>query len=111
MSREIELPLKGMSINKAWQGKNYKTKKYKSYEEEILMRVNRQEPIEGWVEVEYTFGLNYYKRTDLGNLEKALTDCLVKADVIEDDRYIKRIHMEKVKTDEDFIEVKIESVS
>lgn len=86
----IHLALKPLSVNEAWQGRRFKTKKYKDYEELCLMELMIMKPkkFKGWVMVKYSFKLKNYKLTDVGNLEKPLSDILVKAGIIEDDRFI-----------------------
>lgn len=78
-----------MSINTAWQGRRYKTKKYKKYEEDVGRTVPTGEPVDGEVAVLAVHYLTYYKRTDVGNLEKPLTDIIDKLGYLKDDKYIK----------------------
>jgi Holliday junction resolvase RusA-like endonuclease len=59
------------------------------------------------VEVSYRLYLKYYSTSDVGNFEKLLTDIIVKAGMIDDDRFIKKMVLEKFKSDNDYIEIEI----
>ncbi len=101
-----------LSVNVCWQGRRYKTEDYKRYEEEILwlLKSQKYKTIKGWCEVHYKFYVKNFKMCDTGNFEKPLTDILVKAKLIEDDRFILKLVMEKfeVKNKKDeYIQVKI----
>lgn len=105
-----KLVIKPMSINSAFQGRRFKTKEYNNYEEELLwmLKIEGLEKVEGFVSVAYNFYLIHYLKTDVGNLEKPLSDIIVKAGLIDDDRFIKKITMEKFKSDKNYIEIQIE---
>lgn len=93
---KIEVPLKPMSINVAWQGKRYKTKRYKNFEKAFFLSTSQPHTtIKEEVVVIYVFYLKYYGRTDVGNLEKPLSDLITKRNYIKDDRYIKSINLIK----------------
>lgn len=107
----INLPIKALSVNQVWQGRRFKTKAYKDFEQDCYklidykvrvgaMRVN------GEVEIHYKFHLKNYKMTDVDNLIKPIQDVLVKCNFIEDDRKIMRIIAEKFKG-ADKIEIRI----
>lgn len=109
---KIEIPLKPMSINVAWQGRRYKTKDYKAYERAFFYSTKPpKEKIDGEVAVLYVLYLRYYGRTDVGNLEKPLSDLLVKRGFIEDDRFIKYLQLIKVRSKEEKMAVFIEPFS
>lgn len=59
------------------------------------------------MEVSYRLYLKYYSTSDVGNFEKLLTDIIVKAGMIDDDRFIKKMVLEKFKSDNDYIEIEI----
>jgi len=99
--------IKPLSVNQVWQGRRFKTKSYKNYEEEVLLLLKGCEKTEGFIEVNYKLYLKYFSTSDVGNFEKPLTDILVKSGIIDDDKYIKRIVMEKFKSDNDYIEIEI----
>jgi len=99
------LKIRPLTINKAFQGRRFKTKDYIIYEHEALIRLASSkskkkddggwEKVAGWVEIRYEFHIKNYKITDVGNLEKLISDIVVKAGMIEDDRFIKRLDLEK----------------
>lgn len=73
---KILLPIKPLSINECWQGKRFKTEKYKNYERELLyMLPNINIPSPPY-KVIFEFGIN--KLTDWDNPIKALQDILQK---------------------------------
>lgn len=105
----MKIYIKPLSVNRCWQGRRFKTKDYKEYEEECLWLLKGWQKTEGYVEVEYKFYLKNYKASDVGNLEKPLSDIITKAGLIEDDRYIKKMTIEKFKSEQSYIEIKIKS--
>ena len=86
---KITLEAKPLSINKAFQGRRFKTKDYKSYEQEIIALLTQQEAprvvFEGRVGVRFIWHLKYAKTSDLDNFVKPLCDILVKKGVLSDD--------------------------
>lgn len=99
--------IKPLSVNQVWQGKRFKTKKYKDYEKEFLYLLLGNKKVSGYVEISYKVYLRYFSTSDIGNFEKPITDILVKANLIDDDRFVKKIVMEKFKSIEDYIEINI----
>ena len=109
----IKLDVKGMSINVAWQGKRFKTPEYRLFTKAInkaLLGTRQIKESKEPFQVHYKFYLKNYKMTDVGNLEKPLTDILVKAKIINDDRYIKKIILEKFESEQNYIEIFIKGV-
>ena len=105
----VQIPIQPLSVNKAWQGRRFKTNVYKAYEREAHILLPRKEMIGGDVEVWYEFGLkrSSFAISDVGNLEKCLSDILVQKGYIEDDRKIAVIHMQKVESPEYYVTIKI----
>jgi Holliday junction resolvase RusA-like endonuclease len=103
----IKIPLKALSINAAFQGRRFKTKEHNRYCRDVALFLPKNQKICGWVVVRYRFYLKNWKITDGGNLEKCLSDCIVKANIIDDDRFIMRYIIEKYPAKEDRIEVEI----
>ncbi len=84
----IQIHIKPLSVNDAWQGKRYKTPAYKAYEQELLLRLPKYEvPAEGDLEVLYEFGLNTL--ADWDNPVKPLQDVLQKAYGFDDRRIMR----------------------
>ncbi len=74
---KIQIHTKPLSVNEAWQGKRFKTKKYKAYEKELMLLLpNKYEIPEGDLQVRYEFGLNIM--ADWDNPVKPLQDILQK---------------------------------
>ena len=96
---EIEVAdTKPLSVNEAWQGRRFKTKKYEDYEKELFAVFGKaKKPIEGPVEIEYAFHLVNANRTDLDNLIKPLQDIIVKLGYLKDDRQIMKMTVTKKK--------------
>jgi len=106
----LKIPVKPLSINKAWRGRRFKTPEYKQFEIDCSWWI-KGKMIKGEIDITYRFYLKNYARTDLDNLIKNLQDIIVKCGMIEDDRKIKRLVAEKFKSDEDRIEVDIKKYS
>lgn len=89
-------------------GRRFKSKDYKSFEADVckVLPIAQNAPQEGELFVSYTFFLSNYGNTDVGNLEKQITDILVARGYIKDDRYIKALLLRKERG-EDGIEVVI----
>lgn len=109
---KLSLATTPLSVNAAWRGRRFKTDEYLWYEREInkLVKLNPPaEPIEGLIEIHFTFHLKHHKTTDYDNLLKPLQDVLQKCGVIIEDRFIyeARISKRPPTEDGDLIEVSI----
>ena len=102
----LSLPIKPLSINAAFQGRRFKTKEHNQYCKDVLTLLPKNQKIHGYVELRYRFYLKNWKMTDGDNLVKCLTDIIVKAEMIDDDRFIMRYVIEKFPGD-DRIEIDI----
>ena len=107
---KLSIPLKAMSVNKLFQGRRFKTKAYNQYSRDFLFyaKAEKVEKMSGYFKITIKFHLINWRRTDSNNLTKALFDSLVKADIIEDDRFDMEEHIYKVPDKTDFIEIEIE---
>ena len=101
----IGIPIRPLSVNAAFQGRRFKTKKCKQYERDVFLYLPNKTEIRGYVSIHYEFHLRYFKITDVDNLIKVLQDCIVKKGIIEDDRKIVSLHIYKYPAEEDSIEV------
>ncbi len=106
----MRISIKPLSVNNAWQGKRFKTPKYKAFERDLLsilkpLKVPKNEPLE----LNYIFGFSS-KLCDLGNPEKLVTDILCKKYGFNDNQ-IYRITLEKeiVPKGAEFIDFEIKS--
>jgi len=102
MSKTINV--KPISVNTVWCGRRFKTPAYKQYEKDCLTFLKGPK-LSGWVEIEYKFYIKNFKMTDVGNFEKPITDLIVKAGLIDDDRFVKKITAEKFADKDERIEV------
>ncbi len=105
------LPVRALSINKAWRGgARYRSKFYLDFEKEVLHLLPKKH-IDGEIEINYKFYLKKnYSRSDVSNLVKVLEDVMVRADIITDDSLVKKFSAEKFKADVDNIVVEIKSL-
>lgn len=107
---EINLPVAALSVNDAWKGQRFKTDEYKVYERVVAHHLpHAKKPIEGEVILMYEYGLEKksYSRMDVGNLEKCITDIVVKLGYITDDRKVKALLQKKVLSENYYIKLTI----
>lgn len=91
-----KIKIKPLSVNQAWQGRRFKTKEYKNYEEELLWLLPNKYPIskEGKLLFEAVVGLSS-KNADIDNFIKTFFDVLQKKYSFNDKR-IYELHVKKV---------------
>lgn len=96
--------IKPLSVNKAWQGKRFKTKEYKNYERDLLLLLPKTINTD-FKELNIKIGVNTL--FDIDNCLKPLIDILQKKYKFND-RYIMKLIIEKevVKKGEEYIELK-----
>lgn len=106
--------IKPISVNDAWRGgKRFRTKEYLEFENAavLMMRTTLQrtasKDLEVWIKI-YHPTPNIF---DVDNYAKVILDCLVKSGAILDDRYITRLHLEKIKADKDAFGLEIVDLS
>ena len=73
----IRLDIKPLSVNECWQGKRYKTDKYKAYEKLLLLTLKPLKLPKAPYKVMYEFGFSSGS-SDLDNPIKPLQDILQK---------------------------------
>lgn len=103
----VKIELTPISVNKAFQGRRFKTRDCKDFEEDFMAIAPKRKMIKGNVEIEYKFYLKNHSRTDYDNCIKITQDLLVKCGYIEDDRKIYKATIYKIPSKKDFIEIKI----
>ena len=103
----IKLSVKPLTINLAYRGRRFKSKALVQFQKDVAWLLRGAKTIDGEVELRYKFYLQHYAITDVGNCEKTITDCLVEYGIISDDRFVKKITMEKFKAKTDSIEIEI----
>lgn len=88
---------KPMSVNQAWQGRRFKTKAYKAYEEEMLYKLPEINVPEGRLQLDIRVGFSN-PRADLDNALKPFLDILQKKYGF-DDKDIYKLNVLKQITD------------
>ena len=89
----IELNIKPLSVNSAWQGKRFKTPAYKKYEKLVLMMLPKQTI----PKAPYILNLEFYfsnSTSDIDNPIKLISDIIQKKYSIND-RDIYELHVKK----------------
>ena len=76
MVTKQRLDIKPLSVNKAWQGRRFKTDAYKSFEREMLLRLKTLK-VESISKLTLEFGFSS-RLSDIDNPVKIVTDCLCK---------------------------------
>ena len=104
----MRINIKPLSVNQVWQGRRFKTKKYKAYEKEVLallppLKIDFKSPLK----VELTFGFSS-ALSDIDNPVKPILDCLQKRYNF-DDKIITELNIKKEIVDKgkEFIEIQI----
>jgi len=92
----VNIKIKPLSVNQVWQGRRFKTNKYKAYEKELLLKLPTIKIPEPPFKVYYEFGVSS-SLFDWDNPIKPFQDVLQKKYSI-DDRHIYEAHVKKVKT-------------
>jgi Holliday junction resolvase RusA-like endonuclease len=105
----MRIEIKPLSVNKAWQGRRFKTKEYKDYQEEVLLLLPKINICKkSKLKLDLVFGFSN-KMSDIDNPLKPILDILQKKYGF-DDRNIYELSVRKeiVKKKEDFIQFNIE---
>ena len=100
-----------ISVNKAWQGRRFKTKEYSSWRQQMGMLLGKCSKTKGWVDVELKFYLpsRQYKTAEVDNFLKGIMDVLVEKEIIEDDRFVKKVVVEKFLSNDYEIQIQVNS--
>jgi Holliday junction resolvase RusA-like endonuclease len=103
----MRIDIKPLSVNECWQGKRFKTKKYKAYELELLYRLKNLTIPKPPYEIHITFGMSNVL-SDWDNPVKPFQDILQKRYGFNDKNIFKAIIIkEKVQKDSEFIDFEI----
>jgi len=108
---ELKIPMKPLSVNEAWQGKRFKTDKYKAYEKEMLLRLPMGKLPPPPYYVYYEFGFSN-RQADYDNPCKPVGDILQKKYGFNDNQ-IYEAHIKKVvvKRGQEYIKIQIEHIN
>ena|SRR5690606_3696369 len=90
----MKINIKPISVNEAWQGRRFKTEKYKGFQTELLLKLpNIKKPFPDKLYVIIKYGFSS-KLSDIDNPCKMVLDCLSKKYGF-DDRNIYKLDQEK----------------
>lgn len=107
---KIEYKIKPLSVNKAWQGKRYKTTEYKNYEKELLLALPKQDLPEPPYRIYFEFGFSNMQ-SDWDNPVKLIQDIMQKKYKFNDRDIMRAIvAKKKVKKGEEYFIVKMENI-
>lgn len=81
----MKINIKPLSVNQCWQGKRFKTKKYKQYENAIMIMLPPTVIPEGDLELHIQVGFSN-KQADIDNIAKPFIDILQKKYGFNDSR-------------------------
>ena len=104
---QINVPIKPLTVNKAFHGRHKKTNECKAFEWDLWRLLKNKKQIKGMVEIEYKFYLKNHKLPDYDNMIKVMQDILVKRGYIEDDRKIYKATIYKIPAKTDSTEITI----
>ena len=105
----MKVNIKPLSVNVAWQGRRFKTDKYKAYEIELLLKLKKMEIPNGKLSLKVKFG-HSNSLSDIDNSLKPFIDILQKKYSFNDrDIYHLEVLKEIVPVGKEFIKFKIES--
>lgn len=107
----MKIEIKPLSVNQVWQGRRFKTKKYKNYEKELLYLLPPVEiDFKSLLSIELTFGFSN-RSSDIDNPLKPLLDVLQKKYGFDDKQvYELNVKKEIVKKGDEFITLKINEI-
>ena len=102
----INLKVKPLSVNNAWQGKRFKTPAYKTYEKKVLSMLPNVE-IKEFKQLKITYGFSNMM-SDIDNPTKLVLDILQKKYGVNDrDLIYLVLHKEKTSKGSEFIEIEL----
>ena len=102
----INLKIKPLSVNLAWQGKRFKTPAYKEYEKKVLSMLPNIE-IKEFKQLKITYGFSNMM-SDIDNPTKLVLDIMQKKYGVNDrDLIYLVLHKEKVSKGSEFIEIEM----
>lgn len=87
---DCKIYIRPLSVNEAWQGRRFKTKKYLKYETDLLFLLPKLKLPEPPFEIVYDFGLSN-SCSDIDNPVKAFQDVLQKKYHFDDKNIVKMV--------------------
>ena len=105
MKEIIQLHIRPISVNESWQGKRYKTSKYKEWEKEMLYILPKRKIMNGDLEVQIIYYFKHSKKRDIDNPVKPTLDCLQKKGYFKNDNQIVKLAIEKKQRDKEGMDI------
>ena len=107
----MQINIKPLSVNEAWQGRRFKTDKYKSFEKSLMMLLPPLKiDFKAHLSVDITFGYSSIQ-SDIDNGLKPLLDVLQKKYGINDNKiYRLNVKKEITKKGDEFINIAINEI-
>jgi len=106
---QVKVDVKPLSVNECWQGKRFKTPKYKMYQNNLLLMLPKIKLPNAPYSVYYEFGFSSAS-SDLDNPIKPLQDILQKKYGFDDKLIYQMVAKRvKVKKGKEYIKFKIEN--
>lgn len=107
----MKINIKPLSVNEAWKGRRFKTDKYKNYEKEVLLFLEKIDIPEGKLQITLKWGFSN-SNSDWDNPIKPIQDILQAKYGFNDKRIYKGI-VDKydVEKGKEFIEFEIEKLN
>jgi len=87
--------IKPLSVNKAWQGRRFKTEDYKDYEQALLLMLPNITVPDGALELEMTVGYSN-RQADIDNFVKPFVDVMQTKYGFNDSRIYRMILNKKI---------------
>jgi Holliday junction resolvase RusA-like endonuclease len=105
----MKLNIKPLSVNEAYNGRRFKTKKYKAYKQSLMLILPKINIPDGMLSINITWGFSS-AGSDIDNPCKPFIDCLQAKYDFNDNR-VSLLHLErvKVKKGDEFIDFSIVS--
>jgi Holliday junction resolvase RusA-like endonuclease len=106
----MRVNIKPLSVNEAFQGRRFRTQKYKQYEKDLLMLLRNMHIPDGKLCIKYIVGYSN-SQADIDNFLKSFTDILQKRYGFND-KMIYRLEVDKeiTKKGEEFIDFEIKQL-
>lgn len=113
----MRINIKPISANEMWQGKKFKSPKYKAWREEFgyeLLRTmdkHHRKEFDCKVAINLRIFCKNADRSDIDNFIKPILDALVENKILKDDRLVNELEVTKHKSEEEYIFLNIKKYS
>lgn len=107
----MRIKIKPLSVNEAWQGRRFKTKKYIAFERELLLKLKPVKIPDGELSISIVYGFSS-KLSDIDNPTKMVLDVLQKKYKFNDSRIFElSLKKEIVEKGNEFINIEIKEIN